>query len=128
MAVAAADPIGDPALVWRAGNWLGVPAEAAGPAAQEGLLEIGAHVSFPPPLARSAACLSVSLQEREAAHRSLAESTDPEADPDRRAWHLAQATSGPNEEVAAKLEDCAGRAQSQGVWPLRRRSWNVLPD
>ena len=112
--VAAADPVGDPVLVWRAAERLGIPAQAAAPAAEAGLLEVGAQVRFRHPLVRSAAYRSASLPERQEVHRALAEATDPELDPDRRAWHRAQATPGPDEDVAAELERSAGRAQARG--------------
>jgi hypothetical protein len=112
--VAAAEPVGDPVLVWRAAERLGIPAEAATPAAEAGLLEFGARVRFRNPLVRSAAYRSASLQERQQVHRALAEVTDPELDPDRRAWHWAQAAPGPDEDVAAELERSAGRAQARG--------------
>src|SRR5580693_2927788 len=110
LALAAADPTGDPLLVWRAAGRLGIPGAAGAPAAA-GLAEFGARVRFRHPLARSAAYQSVSVQRRQEIHRALAEATDPAADPDRRAWHRAQATAGPDEEVAAELERSAGRAQ-----------------
>jgi DNA-binding CsgD family transcriptional regulator len=112
--VAAAEPVGDPVLVWRAAERLGIGTEAATPAAEAGLLEIGARVRFRHPLVRSAAYRSASLQERQDAHRALAEVTHPELDPDRRAWHRAHATPGPDEDVAAELERSAGRAQARG--------------
>jgi DNA-binding CsgD family transcriptional regulator len=112
--VAAADPVGDPVLMWQAAERLGIPAEAGIPAAEVGLLEVGARVRFRHPLARSAAYRSASLPERQQAHRALAEATDPSLDPDRRAWHRAHATPGPDEYVAAELEHSAGRAQAHG--------------
>jgi AAA ATPase domain len=112
--VAAADPVGDPVLVWQAAERLGIRTAAATPAAEAGLLEIGARVLFRHPLVRSAAYRSASLQERQEVHRALAEATDPALDPDRRAWHRAQAALGPDEEVAAELERSAGRAQARG--------------
>jgi DNA-binding CsgD family transcriptional regulator len=112
--VAAADPVGDPVLVWQAAERLGIRAAAATPAAAAGLLEIGTRVLFRHPLVRSAAYRSAALQERQEAHRALAEVTDPALDPDRRAWHRAQATPGPDEDVAAELERSAGRAQARG--------------
>ena len=112
--LAAAEPVGDPVLLWRAAERLGIGTQAAGPAAEAGLVEFGARVRFRHPLVRSAAYRSASLQERQEAHRALAQATDPELDPDRRAWHWAQATSGPDEEVAAELERSAGRAQARG--------------
>jgi len=110
--VAAADPLGDPALVWRAAALLGVPAQAEIPAA--GVLEFGINVRFRPPLLRSAIYWSASVQERQELHRALAEATDPEVDPERRAWHRANATPGPDEDVAAELERSAGRALARG--------------
>jgi DNA-binding CsgD family transcriptional regulator len=112
--VAAADPTGDPGLVWRAAGRLGIGAEAAAPAAGAGLVEFGAWVRFRHPLVRSAAYRSGSPEERHAVHRALAEATDPEIDPDRRAWHRAQAAPGPDEDVAGELERSAGRAQARG--------------
>jgi DNA-binding CsgD family transcriptional regulator len=112
--LAAADPAGDPVVLWRAAQRLAIGNQAAGPAAEAGLLEIGARVLFRHPLVRSAAYRSASLQERQAVHRALAEATDPRLDPDRRAWHRAQAAPEPDEDVAAELERSAGRAQARG--------------
>jgi DNA-binding CsgD family transcriptional regulator len=114
LVVAAADPVGDPLLMWRAAERLGIGTQAATPAAEAGLLEVGTRVRFRHPLVRSAAYRSASLQVRQAVHRALAEATDRELDPDRRAWHRAQATPGPDENVAAELERSAGRAQARG--------------
>jgi DNA-binding CsgD family transcriptional regulator len=112
--VAAAEPVGDPVLVWRAAGQLGIQAQAATPGADAGLLEVGTRVRFRHPLVRSAAYRSASLQERQDIHRALAQVTDPKLDPDRRAWHRAQAAPGPDEDVAAELERSAGRAQARG--------------
>ena len=111
---AAADPSGDPVLVWRAAGRLAIGAGAAGPAAEAGLAEFGARVRFRHPLVRSAAYRSASLETRQELHGALADATDPAVDPDRRAWHRAQATSAPDEAVAAELEQCAGRARRRG--------------
>jgi DNA-binding CsgD family transcriptional regulator len=112
--LAAAEPVGDPVRVWRAAGRLGIRAEAVTPAAEAGLLEVGARVRFRHPLVRSAAYWSASLQERQDVHRTLAEATNPKTDPDRRAWHRAQAAPGPDEDVAAELERSAGHAQARG--------------
>ena len=110
--VAAAEPVGDPVLVWRAADRLGIAVEAA--SKTDGLLAIGASVMFRHPLVRSSVYRAASLEDRQAVHRALADATDPEVDPDRRAWHLAQATTGPDEDVASELERSAGRAQARG--------------
>jgi DNA-binding CsgD family transcriptional regulator len=112
--LAAAEPLGDPVLVWRAAHRLGIGVEAAAPAVAPGLLEIGERVRFRHPLERWAVYQDASAEERRCVHRALAEATDPEGDPDRRAWHAAQATAGPDEDVAADLERSAGRAQARG--------------
>ncbi|MEU8986741.1 AAA family ATPase [Streptomyces sp. NPDC048558] len=112
--IAAADPSGDPALVWRAAGRLGIGVDAAAPAADTGLVEFGTRVRFRHPLARSAAYRSASAQDRQVTHRALAEATDQRLDPDRRAWHRAQAAPGPDEDVAAELERSAGRARARG--------------
>ena len=112
MLVAAAEPIGDPVLVWRAAGRFGIGPAAA--AETDGLLAIGTRVTFRHPLVRSAVYRAASPDERQSVHRALADATDPEVDPDRRAWHLAQATPGPDEDVASELERSAGRAQARG--------------
>jgi DNA-binding CsgD family transcriptional regulator len=112
--LAAAEPVGDPVLLWRAAEQLGIEPAAASHAESEGLLEIGERVIFRHPLVRSAAYRSAAIEDRRAVHLALAEATDREADPDRRAWHLAAATTGPDEQVAAELERSAGRAQARG--------------
>ena len=120
--LAAADPSGDRALVWRAARRLGIPVQAGTAATEAGLAEFSGQVRFRHPLARSAVYRSASLSERQQLHAALAEVTDPQADPDRRAWHRAQAAGGPDEEVAAELERSpAGRRPGAG-WPRPRRS------
>jgi DNA-binding CsgD family transcriptional regulator/tetratricopeptide (TPR) repeat protein len=112
--VTAADPTGDPALMWRAAERLGIAGPALEPAPSAGLIEVGARVRFRHPLVRSAVYRAAMPRERRQVHRALAEATDAEVDPDRRAWHLAEAAAGPDEDVAAELERAAGRAQARG--------------
>ena len=113
--LAAADPSGDPSLVRRAARRLELPVEeVAAPAVEAGLAEFAARVRFRHPLVRSVAYRSASFEERQQVHAVLAEVTDLAADPDRRAWHRAQAAAGPDEEVAQELERSAGRAQARG--------------
>jgi DNA-binding CsgD family transcriptional regulator len=112
--VAAAEPVGDVPLLWRAAERLGIAADAAAPAEAAGLIELGARVRFRHPLVRSVAYRAAGLPARQATHRALAEATDPGADPDRRAWHRAQAAVGPEETVAGELERSADRAQARG--------------
>jgi DNA-binding CsgD family transcriptional regulator len=114
MLLAAADPVGNATLVWHAAQTLGIDSSALGPAENADLLEIGAGVRFRHPLVRSAVYRSAAVEERRAVHLALAKATDRELDPDRRAWHMAAATPGPDEEVATELERSAGRAQARG--------------
>ncbi len=112
--LAAAEPLGDPTLLWRAARRLGIPDTAADAVESEDLLRLDGAVTFRHPLVRSAVYGSAEPNERRAAHGALADATDPELDPDRRVWHRAQAASAPDEEVAAELERSAGRAQARG--------------
>ena len=112
--VAAAEPVLDPVVVREAAHRLGIELEAAAPAAAVGLVEFDGQVRFRHPLARAAVYRAASAAERRSVHRALAKATDPDVDPDRRAWHRAQAASGADEEVAAELESAADRAQARG--------------
>jgi DNA-binding CsgD family transcriptional regulator len=111
--VAAAEPVGDPALLWRAVERLGIRYKALAPAAAAGLLEVGGRVRFRHPLVRSAVYRTAPPADRQKVHRALADVTEPDVDPDRRAWHRAEAAAGLDEEIAAELERSAGRAQAR---------------
>jgi DNA-binding CsgD family transcriptional regulator len=112
--LAAAEPLGDPGLLRRAGDRLGMHIADLAPAESEGLVRLGARVTFRHPLVRSAIYRSAPVADRQAAHAALAEATDAEHDMDRRVWHRAHATFGPDETVADELERSAGRAQARG--------------
>src|SRR3954467_2919865 len=112
--VVAAEPTGDPMLLWRAVGRLGIAPGAGAPAEAAGLLPLGAPVTLRHPLLRSAIYRAAAAQERREVHRALATATDPERDPDRRAWHLADATVALDEDVAAELERSAQRARARG--------------
>ncbi|MEV8089627.1 helix-turn-helix transcriptional regulator [Streptomyces nigra] len=129
--IAAAEPVGDVRLLTRAAASLGITPDAA-PAKAAGLIEFGEPVRFRHPLVRSAVYHGADPEERRAVHRALAEATDPLLDPDRRAWHAAQAADGPDEEVAAGLEQAADRARQRGGIAaeavLLERAVEVTPD
>jgi DNA-binding CsgD family transcriptional regulator len=112
--VAAAEPTGDPVLLWSVAERLGIAGSALEPAESAGLIETGRRVRFRHPLVRSVVYRAAGAQQRRRVHRALAEATDEQVDPDRRAWHLAEAAAGPDEDVAAELERAAGRAQTRG--------------
>jgi DNA-binding NarL/FixJ family response regulator len=112
--LSAAEPTGDPALLWASAAQLDIPLDALAPARTAGLLEVGARIAFSHPLLRSAVYRAASDDDRRMAHRALAAATDPGADPERRAWHLAQAALGPDPELADELARLADRAQARG--------------
>ncbi len=112
--VAAAEPVGDPVLLWRTAERLGIRPTAADDVWAQGLLAVGERVTFRHPLVRSAVYRSAAVEDRRAVHLALAEATDREAAPDRRAWHLAAGTLGPDERIALELERSADRAQARG--------------
>jgi hypothetical protein len=111
---ATAEPLGDPVLLHTAAKALEIDMGAVDAAVDAGLITLGRRIEFTHPLVRSSAYRSAPAQDRHRVHHALADATDSETDPDRRAWHLARATPGPDEEVAAELERSAGRAQARG--------------
>jgi DNA-binding CsgD family transcriptional regulator len=130
--LAAADSVGDTALLQRAANRLGLGVDAAQAAIDSGLLSVGAAVRFRHPLLRSAVYRTASIERRRAAHGALAAVTDANVDPDRRAWHRAYAASAPDEDVAGELIRSAERAQRRGGAAAAAAFWDravaVTPD
>jgi DNA-binding CsgD family transcriptional regulator len=130
--VAAAEPTGDPVLLWRAAGLLGVGTQAQAAAEEAGLMTIGGRVVFRHPLVRSAVYAAASPEARRMVNGALADATDPLADPERRAWHRAQAALGPDEGVAAELERLAGCARARGgcaaAGAFLQRSAELTPD
>jgi DNA-binding CsgD family transcriptional regulator len=112
--LAAAEPVGDPALLIRGAELIGLGLEAAAPAETAGLIELAEQVRFPHPLVRSAIYRAAPLADRQLVHRALADATDVQTDPDRRTWHRAQAALGADDQLAAELERSADRAQARG--------------
>jgi DNA-binding CsgD family transcriptional regulator len=112
--VAAAEPTGDPVLMWRAASILGLSSDALESATDAGYIEVGDRVRFRHPLVRSAAYRAGSGKERQLVHRALADVTDQDHDEERYAWHLAQATAEPSEEVAIELGRAAELALARG--------------
>jgi DNA-binding CsgD family transcriptional regulator len=129
---AAAEPLGDPVLLQRVAARLEIDMAAIDAAADAGLLSIAGRVRFAHPLVRSCAYRSAATHDRHRVHRALADATDGEIDPDRRAWHRARATRGPDEDIAAELERSAGRAQARGgvaaAAAFLRRAVALTPD
>jgi AAA ATPase domain len=114
LALAAAEPKGDPALLWSAAQQLGLDWGAASPAERAGLIEFGPRVYFRHPLVRATAYRAAPVRKRLEVHRALAEVTDPIRDADRRAWHRACSTVTHDEGIAVELERSAGRAKARG--------------
>jgi DNA-binding CsgD family transcriptional regulator len=121
--VAAAEPTGEPVLLWRAAGKLGIGVRAAAAAEAGGLLAIGDRVAFRHPLVRSAVYRAASPAARRVVHGALAEATDPRTDPDRHAWHRAEAATGPDDDVAAELEGSASRARARGGYAAAAVFW-----
>ena len=113
LAVAAAEPTASEALLWRVTGELGIDPDAAASADLGGLAEIGSQVEFRHPLVRSVVYHATPLSQRRRIHRALAAAGEG-GEPDRVAWHLAMAAAGPDEAVAARLEQAAGRARDRG--------------
>jgi DNA-binding CsgD family transcriptional regulator len=111
---AAAEPVGDLNILLRATSRLGIAFEAVTPAQRAGLIELDPVVRFRHPLVRSAVYRAATPAQRREVHAALADATDADADPDRRAWHRGLATLGPDETVAEELINSAGRARARG--------------
>ncbi|MEV4538708.1 AAA family ATPase [Asanoa sp. NPDC049518] len=130
--LAAVEPVGDPTVLWRAAAGLDLGEDADAPAEAAGLITMGSRVRFAHPLVRSAVHRSARREELRQVHRALADVTDRETDPDRRAWHLAAAASAPDESLATELERSANRARARGgaaaAAAFLQRATELTPD
>jgi DNA-binding CsgD family transcriptional regulator len=132
LVTAAAEPLGDATILWRAAGLQGLGPDAAAAAEAARLIEVRDRIRFRHPLVRAAAYRMATPTLRQEVHRALADATDPETDPDRRAWHRAQTTVTPDESIAAELEQSAGRARARGgliaASALLERAAHLTPD
>ena len=113
--VAAAEDTGELGVVLRAAALLDVPASAADAAVEAELAEVsGSLLSFRHPLIRAAVYQAAPIADRLTVHKALSEVLTGEADADRRAWHLAAAATGADDEAAAQLAATAERAKARG--------------
>jgi len=112
---AAADPTGDLGLLAQAGQQLSFTLADAAAAEARQLITLRHTVSFRHPLIRSAVYYGATFAERQRVHAGLAAAIG-SASADRRAWHLAQASTGPDEDTAAELERAGDRAARRGGW------------
>ena len=132
LTLAAAEPKGDPAILWSAADEMGLDWRAAGAAEAEGLIDFNQRVHFRHPLVRATAYRTAPLPERLAVHAALAAVTDPVHDADRRAWHRASSTVAYDEDIALELEQSAERAKSRGgilaAAALLERAARLTPD
>jgi DNA-binding CsgD family transcriptional regulator len=133
LVVAAAEPSFELRIVARACGRLGVDAAALERAEDAGLVTLAVgQVSFRHPLVCAAAYHSASSAERRAVHRGLAEAFEADGDADRRAWHLAAAALGPDEEVATALEGIGGEAVRRSGYSMAvaafKRAAELTPD
>jgi DNA-binding CsgD family transcriptional regulator/tetratricopeptide (TPR) repeat protein len=122
--VAAADDTGRAAIVLRAAEALGADAAALECAEEKGLVSVraAAELEFRHPLVRSAVYARASAPKRRAAHRALADAFAAAGDHDRRAWHVAAAALGPDEQIARRLEEAAARASGRGGYEAASRA------
>ena len=132
--LAAAEPSGDPDLLWQAAAELGID-DSTWVDAEQALREFVVFqpaVVFRHALVRSAVYGGSPAARRREAHRALATVLNDSTDPDRRSWHLAAAVSEPDEQVALHLERSAGRARARGGYAaesaFHARAAELTPD
>jgi DNA-binding CsgD family transcriptional regulator len=109
---------GDVSVLANAASTLGLDVEDLAPAEEAGLVRVeSGRIEFVHPLARSAVYAEASAQERRAAHAALAAAL-PDRDVDKRAWHLAAASVGPNEEASSALGQAGARARERSAYAV----------
>jgi DNA-binding CsgD family transcriptional regulator len=123
LALIAASDGGDLAVLARAASSLGLSIDDLAPGESSGLVTVHAgRVGWTHPLARSAIYADSPAAERRAAHRALADAL-PDADSDRRAWHLALAALGPDDAASSALEQAGIRARERSAYDVASRAF-----
>ena len=112
--IAAAISDGDAGLLWRTADMAGIRPEAALQPEALRLIEIRPEFRFRHPMIRSAIYFGASEEDRRSVHERLAMAIDEEYDPDLKAWHLAAAAIGYDQELADALDQCAKKARERG--------------
>ncbi|GLY14957.1 LuxR family transcriptional regulator [Kineosporia sp. NBRC 101677] len=120
--LAAAEDRGDRDLVHRAGAEWHVGPAAWDEVLRSGLVRAsGTRLEFRHPLVRAAVYEATPFLQRQAAHRALAAALPVEAEAER-AWHLATAADGPDEDVAKLLEQTAEQCLRLSAGPIAART------
>ena len=118
LVLAAAIDSGEVSVLARSASILGLDLSDLAPAEAAALISVrDSRVEFRHPLARAAIYGDAPADRRREVHRALA-AAFPDAEADRRAWHLALASFGPDDATSSALEQAGQRARQRSAYEV----------